>query len=130
MLECDECGLKWDPEGLLIDRGSECPHCQADRAERMLVSLGGAANAADRRIKTLERQVQSLTNRTPEGHTICLSCRKIVPEGKALVVNGGVIHEKCEEVFRRRTQGKVTCQDCSGTGRCQACGGLGHLVIE
>lgn len=129
MLQCDECGLKWDPKEMLMG-GSDCPHCRAYSAEKMLASLQGAADATDRRIKMLERQVEGLEKKTPDGWLVCLSCRKPVFEGRVLAVKGGVIHEQCEGAFRRRTQGRITCTECEGTGKCRACSGLGHLVVE
>jgi hypothetical protein len=130
--QCEECFLKWETDEMLIPEEAEkCPACQAEIAELRADNLGKSVDAMDRRIKFLERQVEGLEKKTPDGWPICLSCRKpVLPKMPVQVVQGGVIHEQCEEAFRRRIQGKVTCTECEGTGRCRACGGSGAILVH
>jgi len=117
---------------LMKMRGTEeeCPGCKAENEESRANGLAKGVNEQDRRIKVLERQLEGIEGRDKDGIMLCLSCRKPVPEGKALVVKHGVVHEKCEEIFRRRTQAKAPCPTCEGSGRCPQCKGTGSVHFD
>jgi hypothetical protein len=117
--ECKECGLVWSTGEMLEPkkgRAKDCPFCRVENAERTAANLGNAMDAAHRRIGVLERQVEGLENRTIDGWLICLLCRKLVAEGPAQVVKGGVVHEKCLGAFQQRKSAEVECSVCRGKG--------------